>query len=219
MATGEQAVSGYASMNAGISDQWIYVVTDIETDGPWAGANSMRSFASVAVSLDGTEHGRFEAVLEELPGAAPNPKTLQWFQSIPEMWVAATANPEPIHDVMARYVRWVKDLSGPRMFAASPLAFDGAWIDYYLRRFTKYGVLQGPYEEDTLFDGPGLCIRSYAAAATGRPVADMSPANLPNEWLGDVEHTHRAIDDAIGYANLLVTLAAGTSAAPSLPLA
>src|SRR4051794_9930572 len=55
-------------------DEWVYVVTDIEVDGPWPGPNSMRSFASVAVTLDGTEHGRFEAVLEELPGAAPDAK-------------------------------------------------------------------------------------------------------------------------------------------------
>lgn len=46
----------------------------------------MRSFASVAITLDGTEHGRFEAVLEELPGAAPNQQTLAWFQSIPDVW-------------------------------------------------------------------------------------------------------------------------------------
>jgi hypothetical protein len=26
---------------------------------------------------------------------------------------------------------------------------------------------------------------------------------LPREWLGNVPHTHRAIDDARGYANLL----------------
>ena len=93
------------------------------------------------------------------------------------------------------------------MFAASPIAFDGGWIDYYLRRFTNYGVVQGLYEEDKLFDGPGLCIRSYAAAVTGLPVADMTPSTLPRDWFGAVEHTHRAIDDALGYANLLVTLA------------
>ncbi len=40
-------------------DEWTYVVTDVELDGPWPGVNSMRSFASVAISLDGTEHGRF----------------------------------------------------------------------------------------------------------------------------------------------------------------
>jgi hypothetical protein len=108
---------------------------------------------------------------------------------------------------MGRYVRWVRSLGAKAMFAASPLAFDGLWIDYYLRRFTRYGILQGPYEEDRLFHGPGLCIRSYAAAVTGRPVADMSPTNLPSDWFGDLEHTHKAIDDALGYANLLLALA------------
>jgi hypothetical protein len=82
-------------------DPWVYVVTDIEVDGPWPGPNSMRSFASVAVTLDGTEHGRFEAVLDELPGAPPNERTLAWFHSIPEIWEAATASPEPVAEVMA----------------------------------------------------------------------------------------------------------------------
>ena len=100
------------------------------------------------------------------------------------------------------------------MFAASPLAFDGLWIDYYLRRFTHYGITQGPYEEDRLFDGPGLCIRSYAAAVTGRPVAEISPDTLPSEWFGNVPHTHKAIDDALGYANLLVTLGRQATATP-----
>lgn len=205
-------------MGSETSDEWIYVVTDIETDGPWPGPNSMRSFASVAVSLDGTEHGQFEAVLEELPGAAPHPKTLEWFRSIPDMWTAATTNPESVPEVMARFVAWVKELPRPSMFAASPIAFDGGWIDYYLRRFTNYGVIQGPYEEDNLFDGPGLCIRSYAAAVTGRPVAEMASSKMPSEWFGDVEHTHRAIDDALGYANLLITLAASATDAPRLTL-
>lgn len=34
---------------------WTFVVTDIEVDGPHRGAHSMRSFASVAVTPDGTE--------------------------------------------------------------------------------------------------------------------------------------------------------------------
>ncbi|MFH9352772.1 hypothetical protein [Kitasatospora sp. NPDC017646] len=44
---------------------WNYVVTDIEVDGPWPGANSMRSFASVATTMDGRTFGEFEA--PELP--------------------------------------------------------------------------------------------------------------------------------------------------------
>jgi hypothetical protein len=187
--------------------EWIYVVTDIETDGPWPGPNSMRSFASVAVTADGREHGTFEAVLEPLPGAAPNPDTYAWFQTEPGMWAAATTDPQPVDQVLARYVEWVRSLPGPCTFTASPLAFDGGWIDYYLRRFTRYGLVQGRYEKDVLFEGrSGLCLRSYAAAVTGQAVAEISAYTLPAGWSGDVPHTHRAIDDARGYANLLVTL-------------
>ena len=190
----------------GVPDEWTYVVTDIEVDGPWPGPNSMRSFASVAVMAGGVERGVFEAVLEPLPGASPNPDTYAWFQTQPAAWAAATTDPSPIADVMARFIAWVQDLPRPRMFAASPIAFDGNWIDYYLRRFTRYALVHGPYEADVLFDGPGLCLRSYAAAVTGRPVADVSPRTLPPEWFGDIEHTHRAIDDARGYAHLLGVL-------------
>lgn len=93
------------------------------------------------------------------------------------------------------------------MRAAFPIAFDGGWMDFYLRRFTRYGLVQGPYEKDVLFEGrPGLCLRSYAAALTGRPVAEVTPQSLPPEWFGGFGHTHRAIDDARGYAHLLGVL-------------
>lgn len=190
-----------------LDDEWTYVVTDVELDGPWPGFNSMRSFASVAISLDGTEHGRFEAVLEPLPGTAPDERTMAWFDGHPEAWAAATTDPEPVIDVMTRYVEWLKELPWPRMFASCPMALDGPWIDHYLRRFTAYGVRQGHHEDDKVFIGGGLCIKSYAAAVTGLPVAEVEPENLPIEWFGGVEHTHRAIDDTLGFANLLVELA------------
>lgn len=47
------------SVSRGSGDEWTYVVTDVELDGPWPGVNSMRCFASVAISLDGTEHGQW----------------------------------------------------------------------------------------------------------------------------------------------------------------
>ncbi|MBK6874249.1 MAG: 3'-5' exoribonuclease [Kineosporiaceae bacterium] len=194
-------------------DEWVYVVTDIETDGHAPGPNSMLSFASVAVRADGTECGTFEAVLESLPGAAPEPATLAWWQTQPvEAWAAATTNPRPVPEVMADFVSWVQGLPRPRMFAASPIAFDGPWIDYYLRRFTRYGLVQDT-SGDHLFDGAGLCLRSYAAAVLGYPVAELNPSVLPPQWLGNVEHTHRAIDDARGYAHLLGELFRRTGAA------
>jgi hypothetical protein len=187
-------------------DDTTYVVTDIEADGPWPGPNSMIAFASVAVTADGVEHSTFEAVLRGLPGAAPDAETYAWFQTQPEDWAAATKDPREPGEVMADYVRWVRGLPRPRVFAAFPLAFDGTWIDYYLRRFTRSGLVDGFYETDRLFDGSGLCLRSYMAAVTGNPVMDTSRSTMPDGWLGEVPHTHLAIDDARGYAHLLGVL-------------
>ena len=124
---------------------------------------------------------------------------------------AATIGARPVQRVMDDFVAWVRGLPGPRMFAAFPIAFDGTWMDFYLRRFTCHGVAQGPYESNVLFEGSGLCLRSYAAAVTGLPVARVSPQSLPAAWLGGIEHSHRAIDDARGYARLLGVLLGGAS--------
>ena len=181
-------------------------MTDVELDGPWPGINSMRSFASVAVTADGVEHGRFEAVLEPLPGTAPDAATMAWFATQPGAWEAATRDAQPVVRVMERYVSWLQDLPWPRMFAAFPLALDGIWMDHYLRRFTPYGIRQGHHEEERLFVGGGLCLRSYAAAVTGESAGIVDVDTLPSAWFGEVGHTHRAIDDTVGYANLLVEL-------------
>ena len=183
----------------------VYVVTDIEVDGFTPGAHSMLAFASVAVTADGERRGEFEAVLERLPGAQPHPDTWAWWTSQPpEVLAAATTYPRPVPEVMADFVSWVKGLGGEPELAASPLGFDGTYVDHYLRCFTRYGLAQGPDEEDRLFHGPGLCLKSLACGVTGGDWATFSVHDLPAEWFGDVPHTHRAIDDARGYAHLLV---------------
>jgi DNA polymerase III epsilon subunit-like protein len=184
----------------------VYIVTDIEADGPTPGKNSMLSFASVAVTADGVVKGEFEAVLEPLPEAERDPNVYAWFQTVPEAWAAATTDPEPPAAVMAAFERWVRSFTQGRIFAAMPLGFDGMWIDHYLRRFTDRGLVEGLYVEDRLFDDAGLCLRSLAAARLKRPMWECTPARLPSAWLGEHEHTHRAIDDARGYAHLLGVL-------------
>ena len=184
----------------------LYAVTDIECDGGVPGANSMIAFASVAVDDTGRRCGEFEAVLAPLDGAGRDPRTMEWWAGRPEAWAAATKDPEPPGAVMTRFVTWIRSLPAPCVFAAHPLAFDGHWIDFYLRRFTRFALVQGHYDPDKLFSGTGLCLRSFAAAITGKPVTECDVSAYPAEWLGNEEHTHRAIDDARGYANLLVIL-------------
>jgi hypothetical protein len=184
----------------------VYVVTDIEADGPRPGDHSMLSFASVAVTAEGEERGVFEAVLAPLEGASADPDTLAWFRSEPLAWAAATSDPRPPGAVMEAYVAWIRALGPSRVFAAFPVSFDGMWIDFYLRRFSRHALLEGPYARDPLFEGPGLCLKSYAAAVTGQTFSACKPKTLPAAWLGHHAHTHRAVDDARGYAHLLGVL-------------
>ncbi|MFD6178998.1 MULTISPECIES: hypothetical protein [unclassified Isoptericola] len=61
----------------------------------------------------------FEAVLEPLPGAAPNPDTLDWFDTQPpSVWAAATEGARPIPEVMAKFTAWTKTVGPRRVFAA-----------------------------------------------------------------------------------------------------
>jgi hypothetical protein len=184
----------------------LYLVTDIECSGFRPGRHSMLSFATVAVTGSGEEHGRFEAVLAELPGAGWDPGTRAWFENDePAALAAATTDPRDPAEVMEGFVTFVRELPGPRVFVARPVAFDGLWIDHYLRAYTEHQLLEGPYAPDPLFHDT-LCLGSYAAAVLGQSVPAVSPTTFPADWLGDVPHTHRAIDDAVGYAHLLAEL-------------
>jgi hypothetical protein len=184
----------------------VYVVTDIEVNGPTPGEHSMLAFASVALDAVGGEIDIFKAVLETLPEAGENPITMNWFAGFPEAFAAATTNPEPPEAVMARYAEWVRGLPGQAIFAAHPLAFDGAWIDYYLRRFLQIRLLKGPWQGERLFHTAGLCIQAFAAGRTGWDFAACHTEAYPPAWMGHVPHDHTSINDARGYANLLRTL-------------
>ena len=189
----------------------VYVVTDIEVDGPTPGENSMLSFASVAVDATGDEVDEFQAVLGALDGAKSDPYTMAWFKSQPDALVAATLNPRPAAEVISRYIGWVRTLPGDPIFVAHPISFDGLWMDFYLRRFANVRLMKGPWIGERLFFAGGLCLRSFAAGKLGWPIWDCHPERYPSDWLGHHSHSHRAIDDARAYANLLITLMAQSS--------
>ena len=71
----------------------VYVSTDIETDGPIPGRNSMLSFASVAYDEDGREVASFSVNLETLPDATPDPRTMEWWRTQPDAWARMSHGP------------------------------------------------------------------------------------------------------------------------------
>ncbi|WP_369684701.1 ASCH domain-containing protein [Devosia ginsengisoli] len=184
----------------------IFIVTDIESDGPTPLHNSMLSFASVAIEADGTRHGSFEAQLLQRPDRATNETTMAWWQTQPEAWAAATTDAEDPAVVMPRYADWVENLPGPKVFVAAPMIFDGLWMDHYLDEYAGTRVLSGPFKSRQIFRGGGICLYTMAGTLRGAPYLDWGMSKLPAEFYGHIAHTHKAIDDAEGFANVLVEL-------------
>lgn len=183
-----------------------FVVTDIEADGHNPLENSMLSFASVACDARGTVLGEFEAVLTPRPDRRQAPETMAWWQTQPEAWAAATTDPESPEVVMPRYADWVESLPGYRVFAAAPMIFDGLWMDHYLWTFAGTRALGGPYTHRQIFRGGGVCIYTMAGTLRGAEYLKWGMQRVPPEWYGNIRHTHRAIDDARGFANVLARL-------------
>ena len=183
-----------------------FVVTDIETDGHSPLRNSMLSFASVAVDYEGTEYGTFEANLVPRADRTIDPRTMEWWQTQPEAWAAATSDPEPPETVMPSYADWIEALPGFKVFTAAPLMFDGLWMDHYLDTYAQTRALGGPYTGRQLFRGGGVCLYTMAGTLRGQDYLNWGMQRAPAAWYGDILHSHKAIDDARGFANVLVKL-------------
>lgn len=194
----------------------IFIVTDIESDGPTPLHNSMLSFASVAIEADGTLHGEFEAQLTQRPDRTTNEQTMAWWATQPEAWAATTANAEAPELVMPRFADWVDSLPGPKVFVAAPMIFDGLWMDHYLDEFAGTRVLSGPFKSRQIFRGGGVCLYTMAGTLRGAPYLDWGMSKLPAEFYGHIAHTHKAIDDARGFAHVLVELFKISRALPAI---
>lgn len=193
-----------------------FVVTDIETDGhsPWR--NSMLSFASVAVSYDGQVLGEFETNLTPRPEREPDPITTEWWKTQPEALAYATTNQQDPKDAMPRFADWVESLPGWKAFTAAPIMFDGPWMDHYLDVFAGTHALGGPYSGRQIFRGGGVCLYTMAGTLRGQDYLNWGMQRAPSDWYGDIPHSHKAIDDARGFANVLKKLFELNAALPTI---
>ena len=169
--------------------QETYVSTDIESDGPIPGPNSMLSFGSVAFDESGKEIGSFTRNLDLLDGATPNPDTMAWWGK-PEQqaaWKACRTNPVSPERAMKEYVSWVKSLPGKPVFVAYPAGFDFLYVYWYMMRFAG----------ESPFSFSALDIKSFAMAVLRVPYREATKRNMPRSWFPKgVPHNHVALDDA-----------------------
>lgn len=178
--------------------QEIYVSTDVETDGPIPGVNSMLSFGSAAYLANKTLISTFTANLETLPGAIADPNTMAWWQTQTEAWEACRKNLQKAEVAMKNYLGWLKNLPGKPVFVSYPVAFDFMFVYWYLIRFTG----------ESPFSHSALDIKTYAMAMLKKNYRDSTKRNMPKTWFDRLPHTHQALDDAIEQGALFCNMLA-----------
>jgi hypothetical protein len=166
----------------------IYVSTDVETDGPCPGLNSMLSFASAAYLADKTLIGTFSANLEMLPEASGHPETMKWWETQPAAWAACRQDLQSPEEAMRQYAAWLEGLPGKPVFVGYPVVFDYAFVQWYLHKFTGGNP----------FSFFALDIKTYAMALLKSDYRETTKATMPEHWFDEnLPHTHLALDDAL----------------------
>lgn len=177
----------------------IYFSTDVETDGPIPGPNSMMSLGSAAFLPNGTLVSTFSINLAPLEGASPDPDTLEWWKAHPDAYQAATHSQRDPQSAMEMFSNWVRETaqlhdgqgtsgSLSPVFVGFPAGFDFLFVYWYLIRFTG----KSPFSFSAL-DG-----KTYAMALLGNPYRKSTKRNYLKEWFPkNSPHTHVAVQDAI----------------------
>lgn len=176
----------------------IYVSTDVEADGPIPGPHSLLSFASAAYAPDKTLLGTFTRNLELLDGAAPDPKTADWWKTQPAAWAACRGDLQPPALAMRDYVAWLEALPGRPVFVAYPASYDFMFVYWYLIKFVGHSP----------FSHSALDIKTFAMCLLGTGYRDATKRNMPKRWFDDTPHTHVALDDALGQGALFCNMLA-----------
>ena len=110
-----------------------------------------------------------------------------------------TTNPEAPEKVMKAFHQWLEELGKKPVFVAHPIAFDYTFVSWYLYKFMGKNLFT-----DSKDDPKTLDLKSYISAKYAKSINDSDVSNLPKNLLeGSPEHSHKSIDDAIGYAFVL----------------
>ena len=153
---------------------------DIEADGPNPGDYSMISVGAVLVdeTLDTTFYAHLRPISEQW---VPNALAVSGFSR------EETLGFEDPKEVMERFRDWARSIEGgPCMFLADNTGFDWGFVNWYFHHFLG----ENPFGYNT--DDIGSLYKGI--------VRDISK---DFEHLRGSEHTHNALDDAIGNAQAL----------------
>lgn len=179
-----------------------YISVDVEADGLY----SLVSIGACVAAVRGAD-GEIEVV---------DPETYTFYrelQPISERWDASAlavsgltrehllANGTEPASAMGDLASWVDGVAevmrARPVFAAYPLAFDWQFAYHYLVAYAG----RSPFGHSARFD-----MKTAYALLAGTAIRDAVKRNMPASLLGPRRHTHNALDDAQGQADLLAGL-------------
>ena len=174
-----------------ISLDELYIVTDVETNGPIPGEYGMISLGSVAVDLEGTIYGLFYVNLIPAEGSYEDPDTMAFWQKNPKAYAQSTYQPLDPRTAMIKYQAWLEELKVnhcQNLRLVADCSFDWMFVQYCLVRYL------------------GTMPLGYNSINTKSLAWGLYPDKTYNKvWLDrwsskKYRHNHIAICDAIGEA-------------------
>ncbi len=181
----------------------LYIVCDIESDGPVPVLHSMLSLGAVALGWNNNKHdwevsSRFYRTMTPFPGATQDPETMKWWSGQPTAWTEATKDPVDPVDAMKAFANWCqheqREWNRKPVGVCAPVGFDFPFIRTYLIHFAK---------TDEPFRQSCIDMRSVAAEKLKLSYKDTGKGSYPRAWFKDAyEHSHKADEDALEQAFL-----------------
>jgi hypothetical protein len=101
---------------------------------------------------------------------------------------------------MTEACQWIKQVaqSARPVLVAYPLSFDWTWLYWY---FIRYSADGSPFDYSRCFD-----IKTAIAVKAALPVSQAGRSRLLPSLRSNRPHTHHALDDAIGQAEIFANV-------------
>lgn len=190
-----------------LEDNQIFIIVDIELNGLTPGEHSMLSLAAVASTVD-EEVGSFYKKVLPLEELSADTETMSWWKTQPEAWQEVNTDAEPATAVIEEFRKWVKSFGKSPVFVSSPLILDYPFIKWYLHKFGGEQLFEDFEPVQRTLD-----LASFTAGKLNVPLAKARRMQLPPEITqGMPSHSHKAIDDAVGYGVILRNVLKATKA-------
>lgn len=191
--------------DSGTPSHVMYFSCDVETDGSVPGSASMSSIGMCVsgyddgngfVAVNPDEHGFYRELKPNCEYFDQEAITVSGLDR--DALIAHGSEPAAaMHECAA----WIQQIAGERapVFVAYPLGFDWMWTHVYFMRYTG----SSPFGHSRHYD-----MKTAFAVKAGVPVDSVGRNAFPAHLHSKREHTHNALDDARGQADLHANLMA-----------